>query len=483
MTRVPSPEIGASLRDPAGRLFAIDSRLYRIVTDEAAAVAVHRTLASPTWAAALAEGRVVASRPLQEGEVAALQARVPDALCRAVAVFEHPRVRFPSYPHEWTPTMLHAAGGLTLRLARGLLAEGLGLKDATPSNVMFEGTRPVFLDLLSVESRDPGDPAWRPYAQFTRSFLLPLLAQRELGTSLADVFVNRRDGLEPGEVYRSTSVLGRLKPGFLGLVSIPVWLESRAGGQGEKLYQVRREKDPAKARFVLQALLRGLEKRLASLSPRVTDSAWTLYQASSYSTEQREQKRRFVEAALRRQRPPRVLDLGCNTGEYSELAAEAGSAVVAIDRDAASVDALCRRAAAAGHDILPLVVDLSRPSPALGWANRECLSFLDRSAGAFDLVLALALVHHLLVGEGIPLVQVVEALHHPSRGRVIVEFVAPADPMFQRLLRGRGDLHRGLDATAFEAALRQRFEVVESETLPGGTRSLYLLESRDASVR
>src|SRR3954471_13822093 len=120
--------------------------------------------------------------------------------------------------------MLHAGGVLTLLLARTLLADGIGMKDATPYNVLFRGPQPVFIDLLSVEKRDPGDPTWLPYAQFVRTFLLPLLANKYFGIALDQILTTRRDGLEPEEVYQWLKPSQKFLPPFLSLVSMPKWL-------------------------------------------------------------------------------------------------------------------------------------------------------------------------------------------------------------------------------------------------------------------
>ena len=126
-------------------------------------------------------------------------------------MFEHERIAFQNFPYEWAPEMLYAAGSLTLDLAEEALAEGFGLKDATPSNVIFRGCQPVFVDLLSFEPRDPNDPVWLPYAQFVRTFLLPILASERLGLRLDQIFLTRRDGLEPEEVYRLCGFTQRLR--------------------------------------------------------------------------------------------------------------------------------------------------------------------------------------------------------------------------------------------------------------------------------
>ncbi len=377
--------------------------------------------------------------------------------------------------------MLHAAASLTLDLARGLAQETLGLKDATPLNVLFEGPRPVFVDLLSVEVRDPHDATWLPYAQFERTFLLPLLAHREFGLAMADVFLSRRDGLEPAEIYSMAGPLRRLKPALLTAVTLPVWLERLTARKEDGLHRRRRDANPARAQFVLEAVLRSLTRRLSRLAPRDRSSTWTGYEAEvpSYTPEQRDQKRRFFARALAQVKPATLLDLGCNTGEYSLLAARTGARVVATDRDAAAVDILYRRASDENASILPLVVDISRPSPAVGWTNREAPSFLDRAGGAFDLVVALALVHHLLVSERIPLVEIIRLLSRLTRSHALVEFVGSEDPMFRRLLRGRDELYTRIDAESFASALRAHFEILEREDLSTSARSLFLLRRRD----
>jgi hypothetical protein len=159
---------------------------------------------------------------------------------RGEAILEHERIPFPSFPYEWAPEMLHAAAMLTLELALDLLPEALGLKDATPYNVLFRGPQPVFIDILSFERRDPADPTWLPYAQFIRTFLLPLLANRYFGFALDQLLFTRRDGLEPEEVYRWLGPLERVRPPFLSLVSMPLWLSSHHNRDDTSIYPPRR---------------------------------------------------------------------------------------------------------------------------------------------------------------------------------------------------------------------------------------------------
>jgi SAM-dependent methyltransferase len=389
-------------------------------------------------------------------------------------------VPFPSFPHEWSAGMLAAAGHLTLDLAERLLAHGLGLKDATPYNVLFRGASPVFIDVLSVERRNPLDATWLPYAQFARTFVLPLLAARDYHLGLGQTFTLRRDGMEPEDLYALAGPLRRLRPPYLTLVTLPVLLGR--GREDARTYAPRLSDAPEKARFVLTRVLRHLRRSLrrSTPDPRRT-SAWSDYMATkSYDDVAFTSKERFVRAALARARPTTVLDVGCNTGHFALLAAELGARVVAVDRDPVVVDVLHRVVVERRANVLPLVVDISRPTPALGWRNGEAPAFLERARGGFDAVLLLALVHHLMVTERIPPEEIADLAAELTRGIAIVEYIGAEDAMFRRLLRGRDALFAADTQPRFEAAFRRRFDFVESETLPGTQRRLYLMQKRQS---
>ncbi len=430
----------------------------------------------------VASGEIVPTRILEPAEAEQLL-HEPEVAALAggaewTAVAEHEPAPFASYAHEWPPEMLHAAGMLTIRLARAFLSGGIGLKDATPSNVMFWGPKPVFLDALSFERRDPNDPTWLPYGQFVRTFLLPLVVNRRFGLPLSQIFTTRRDGLEPEEVYPLLGPMDRLR--HLSLVSFPVWFGKRSA-ENQEIYKPRRLKNSEQARFILDALLRRQARALERLRPAGDrQSTWSDYAEhnNNYSSQAAKAKVEKVRQFLEETGARDVLDLGCNTGTFSLLAAETGARVVAVDYDPVVVGRLWRIAAEKKAPILPLVVNLARPTPALGWANRECRSFLDRARGAFDAVLMLALIHHLIVTERVPLPEIFETVRGLTRRWVILEYVAPGDSMFVRLTRGREHLHRDLNQESFEAAAQRVFRIVRSEPLPEAHRRLYLLEAR-----
>lgn len=461
-----------SFRDPSGFCFSRDARVLRYVAPGQWEPLEEflRSRCAESW---FRGRKLVGTRALSSSDCQVLGLARTDA--DSGRVYEHERIWFPSYPCEWPAEMLFAAGELTVDLALGGLEEGFGLKDATPYNVLFEGARPVFVDVPSFERREAGDVVWRPYAQFVRTFLLPLLAHRRWGVRLADVFVGRRDGLEPEEVFRWCGPFRRWFPPYLGWVTLPTYLARR--GERESTYRPRLISDEAKARFVVESTLKRVRRGLHRLRPCATGgSNWSAYmETHSYSEPAFAAKEAFVRQALDEFRPKRLLDVGANTGHFSGMAARAGARVVAVDTDPACAGAIWQRAQRENLDVQALVVDFARPTPALGWRNRENLSFLERATGAFDGLLMLAILHHLLVTERVPLESVIELAAGLAGRFVVIEFVAPADPMFHRLTRGREHLHAGLDRAAFEQACRQHFEVVRSQPLAGTHRILYLL--------
>jgi SAM-dependent methyltransferase len=482
LTDQQSPQT-ASFRDPAGSVFLLNNRVLRVVTP-AGKQDLDAFLASPVARRFLESGQVVSTTTLEGAD---RQAALSQEFLRNrfgspddCIVLEHERIRFPSFPYEWPPLMLYAAAELTLDLAEGLLKDHLGLKDATPYNVLFNGPEPVFVDLLSFERRHPGDPTWLPYAQFLRTFLLPLAASKFFGLSPDHVLLTRRDGLEPEEVYRWTSPLQRLRPPFLGLVSMPAWLGAKHSPDDTKPYERKLMENTEKAEFILQSLFGRLRRQLRKLAPQSASSVWSTYMTTNnnYTNEHFQAKERFIEQALSEFSPASLLDVGCNTGHFSALAARAGARVVSIDYDPVVVDQVWRRARAERLNILPLVVNLTRPTPGVGWRNLESAGFLDRARGSFDAVLMLAVIHHMLVTERIPLDEILSQAAELTTRWLVIEFIGPEDSMFQRLTRGRAELHRGLDPHVFESAATRSFEIVRSQHTDNTHRWLYLLRKR-----
>jgi SAM-dependent methyltransferase len=447
-----------TFRDPQGRLYQDGDRILREVYPEHATSAL-AWLRSPLAQRWIEQRRMVPTRILS-------------AESGQSALLEHERILFPSYPWEWTSGQWVQAASLTLDLCEEAIDEGLILKDATPLNILFSGPHPIFVDVLSFESRDPHSPLWIAYAQYIRTFLLPLCAYIYLGWPLAAT-LQRRDGYVPADLAPFVPLLRRWRSPLRSLVTLPLLLEKRTHGAVRRP-QVSEELSA----FAVRRLLRSTRKTLHSLIPSARKSRWSEYTqtAAHYKSSDHEAKQAFVRSALGRIRPARVLDVGANTGVYSRIAAESGADVVAWDTDVQATDLNWQVAQRQGLPILPLIADFARPTPAVGWQNRESASLLDRAKGNFDCVLMLGVLHHLLVTDQIPLSAIFEQLWEISKRWAIIEWIPREDSQFDGLCRGRQELYSHLSEEYFLHAISKRFAVRNRNQLPNG-RTLWLVET------
>ncbi|MGH9598406.1 MAG: class I SAM-dependent methyltransferase [Terracidiphilus sp.] len=463
-------ELEPTFRDPAGELRLTPLCALRRIR-AAAAEETCAFLASPLRAALERSGDLIAS------EVA--DSAMHPGVSAGELWLRHPRVDPIGYPWEWAPAQWRAAAELTLRIADQAIRAGWTLKDATPLNVLFIGGRPVLVDVLSLERRDPHSSVWLAYGQFVRTFLLPLVAAKYLGWPLQNTFFHR-DGYEPSALYAALRPWQRLHPDLLDVVTLATLFEGSSGKE-RKARKMERVSDPELATHLLLRRIARLARQIRRAAPAEGHSRWSQYErtASHYSTADTDDKKQFVRAALERARPARVLDIGANTGTYSMLAADSGAEVVALDNDAAAIESLWRAAREHGRPVTALVANIARPTPAAGWRNREHLSLLDRLTGKFDMVLMLAVIHHLILREQLPLALIAEFCSTLTRRWLVIEWVPPSDPMYQEWLRGRDDLYGSLSEDDLERAFAPFFHAVDRAVL-GNNRVLLLLERNGA---
>ena len=394
-------------------------------------------------------------------------------------ILGHQRIDFPTYPWEWTPDQWHAAAELTLNLCEEAIADGWILKDATPLNILFDGPNPVLVDVLSAERRNPGQPVWMAYAQFVRTFLLPLMARQRFGWPLQSV-LNRRDGYEPDDLYPHLSLRQRWQYPFRSLVTLPVLLNRRQNKNIDRQPDYHREVSAEVADAMLHHTLRSLRKALKALRCSPQASRWSSYTktAAHYSEQDHDAKMQFVKAELALCSPRHVLDVGANTGRYSRLAASLGASVVAWDSDTEATSENWRLARDQQLNILPLVADFARPTPAVGWCNQESLSLIERSEQRFDCILMLGILHHLLLSDQIPLAMIAELTARITRRWLLIEWIPATDSQFISLCRGREALYSHLSQDAFLQAFSKHFTVRKQSGLPN-QRTLWMLEKQE----
>jgi len=458
-----------SFRDPDSRVFTAGGRILRALSEQGAAD--WRALSSVSlFSELVSEGKLV--RTWEVDDVLAPR----DGLHGGVsAVLEHDVIPFVSYPYEWTFGMLRDAALLQLELVRRAIDAGMMLKDSSPYNVQFRGGEPVFIDVGSFEQLREGEP-WNGYRQFCMLFLYPLFLQAWKGVRFQPWLRGSLNGITPGECRAILSFRDMFRRGALTHVALHSRLEHR---YEQRETDVRRElREAGFKKELIVANVKSLERRVASLSWRPSRSVWSEYSpTTTYDDADAARKAAFVSEAVASERPRLVWDLGCNDGHFSRIAAEAAEYVVALDSDALTVDRLYEDLKHEGStNILPLTMDLTDPSPGLGWEGAERRPLAAR--GRPDLVLCLALLHHVSISGNVPVADFLDWLRGLDSA-LVIEFPTPEDPMVRRLLdRKRPANHPDYRRDWFERSLEERFDVVSSETLASGTRALYFARPR-----
>lgn len=451
--------VPGSFRDPAGFVFERDGTLYRQV-DVSYAERFDAFRSSGLEAGLVDEGLLVRHEDA-DPELAARPG--------AHAVLRPERIPFVSYPYEWCFGQLRDAALTTLAAQRLAMSRGFTLRDASAFNVQFLRGRPVLIDLVSFEPIQPGEP-WVAYGQFCRHFLAPLAVMAGRDVRLGKLSRGFLDGIPLDLAASLLSRRARLRPGIMLHLAAHARSGRKIGGgeRGDRGFSER----------AFQGLIESLESTVRGLDWDPPETVWSGYYGDchTYSAEALTRKEELVGKLLEEASPSTVWDLGANTGRFSRIAAANGAFTVSLDADPAVVEASYRRVREEGTpDVLPLVMDLSDPSPRLGWAHRERMSLADR--GPADMVMALALVHHLAIGNNVPLPDLAGWLRELGTW-ALVEFVPKSDPQIREMLSLREDVFPAYTEDGFRAAVEVPFEVARREPIEGSDRSLYLLRGR-----
>jgi hypothetical protein len=455
-----SKRLGASFRDPDGFLFRHDGRLYRQINQSCADD--FRMLHESGLYDALVEKRLL----IPHAEAPLDLAMTDQAHC----VIEPELVPFISYPYEWCFSQLKDAALTTLRIQKMALKRGMCLKDASAYNIQFHRGRPVLIDTLSLTAYREGEP-WVAYRQFCQHFLAPLALMALRDVRLGSLLRTNIDGVPLDLAARLLPMRTRLSPGLL------MHLHAHAASQKKNQDNRKSARTTTVSRKGLTGIIDSLQGVVRKLNWKPAGTEWGAYYSdTNYSDNALSRKRELVKQLLSQTSARSVWDMGANNGFFSRVASEQGIATVASDIDPVAVEMNWREVRDKGEeDLLPLLMDLTNPSPDLGWDHSERSSLLGR--GPADVVLALALIHHLAISNNVPLNRLAQFFARAGRW-LIIEFVPKSDSQVQRLLTTRADVFPDYTREGFESAFSAEFEIVQSEPIEGSERVLYLLGGR-----
>jgi SAM-dependent methyltransferase len=397
-------------------------------------------------------------------------------------VLKHERIPFISYPYEWTFSQLRDAAILHLDLLSEALNEGLTMKDGYAYNVQWRGAQPTFIDVPSFE-RSTGGP-WVGYRQFCQTFLFPLLIQAHKDISFRALLRGQIDGIDPQQARAMLGGPGAaLRKGVLKHVVLHSAMDTKMSSNKQGTEAFKKElSESGFSSDLTKATIKAIRKLVEGLSYKAADSHWETYQkTSTYTDDERAVKAAFVDTALEAWagdgKLGMVWDMGCNDGTYSRLAVKHAETVVAVDGDEQTIDSLYRALKQERNKkILPLVMNLTDPSPGIGWRGTERLPFETRRKP--DAILCLALVHHLALTANVPLPQILD-WYQSFGSHLVIEWVDPADPMGKRLLSLKpAGTFPDYRQEVFERLLEERFVIDRREVLASGTRTLFAATPR-----
>ena len=443
----------SSFRDPSGVVMVQDgvvvrqvNRCYQVQYD---------ALMDKLYASLTGQGLLVKHEELDQ----------PLADENAYRMIRPNRIPFISYPYEWSFGQLKDAALTTLRIHRAALDQDMILKDASAYNIQFLNAQPVLIDTLSFEFYQPGSP-WPAYGQFCRHFLAPLMLMAYRDLRLLQLLRVYIDGI-PLDL---ASALLKGKGGFAAKQHIHWHARATRKHAEDGKGEVRKV---AISKFSHAAMIDSLIRTVEGLRLKGVETEWGDYYAhTNYSDAAAQSKEKLVSAFLEDIRPRTAWDFGANDGRYSRLALAYGGSAVAFDVDPIAVERSYHAVKAAREPMLPLLLDLTNPSPPMGFANRERVGIQDRQKP--DCILMLAVIHHMVISNNLPQSMLAQWLSSLT-GSLIIEFVPKQDSQVQTLLATRDDIFPDYTKEGFERAFGQFFEIVRQSRVEGSERTLYLM--------
>lgn len=444
-----------SIRDPNGQIFRVDDKIYRRVA--APFVPEFQTVRKT----GLIDQFIQQKKLLPEIIInpTTLVALNPNDI-----LLEHPTLPFISYPYEWTFSALKQAALFHLDMLINALEQDVTLCDSSSYNIQYQGSEPVFIDHLSFRPYQENQ-FWMGHRQFMQEFLNPLLLTAWCGIPFQSIYRGQLTGISNNELYRLLPWHKKIRPRSFLHLSLPALLEKQSGNTSA-LPAVFSKK-------TFQKLLNNLIKWIEPLSVNYGKTAWQHYSATpSFNNEQLEFKQKRVAEFVMKHKPLLLADLGCNQGQYAELALQQGAKqVIGFDSDQNALEQAFKISHHKKLNFTPLYMDLSNPSPNQGFGQEERLGLTERAN--FNAVLALAVIHHLALGQNIPLTHLCDWIIKLAPAGLI-EFVPKSDPMAKEILRLKGDIFPEYSLENFLKILESMAKVNRVHLIPGTER--YLIE-------
>jgi hypothetical protein len=448
----------ASFRDPSGFIYKKDGVVYRFVSS------VYQPHYDLLQSSGLAAELMRQNLLLPFTEINEDYTGRPDWY----KTLQPQAVPFLSYAWEWSFDQLKDAALATLSICKASLKKGMLLKDAPHTNIQFADGKAKLIDTLSFEKYTEGE-AWIAYRQFCENFLNPLLIAAYKGVEVHKLLLSYPDGV-PAQL---TAQLLPFKTKLNAVIYLHVHLHAKISAKNTTRETGTTKKVSLKN---IAQILQSLYDCISGLSLPAKATAWNnYYDETILSNDYLSEKKKLISSLLAEMNYETVIDLGANEGEFS-LLCKKEALVVSTDFDSSCIHSLYARVKSQKlKHILPLVVDLTYPPPAMGWMNSERPAFFGRKK--FDTGLALALIHHLAIAKNISFEQLA-SFFADICNQLLIEFVPKQDPKVKEMLKWRKDIFDGYTEEQFQTAFEKEFALKKRVTVPGSLRTLYYYQKQ-----
>ena len=454
-------EESGSFRDPAGTIFYINDRIFRKI-NKVGANRVNFLENKKILNESIKADYLIQTKILSDDEKNKLNLNLSDI------ILEHKKIPYISYPYEWSFNQLKTAAIFHLDFNLFLLDLGATLIDASAFNIQYIGSKPIFIDTLSIEKYKDGEP-WKGHKQFCENFLNPLILKSKKGIKFNNWFKGNLEGIQTDDLDKILNIFDK----FSYNIFIHVYLLNKLDQKftsNKSLKPINKKKNFSKKNLVL--ILKQLKRFISKLEDHKSISTWDDYSKNNSYTELEENKKKqVVKDFIKKNNFNLIADLGCNDGEYSELSLKNGcKSVIGFDFDINTINQAHKKALTKNLNFLPLFFDASNPSGNIGWNEKERKSFKTRAK--FDAILALAFKHHLAIAKNIPLKEVINWLVSLAPTGLI-EFVPKNDLTIIKMLELKGDIFPNYTIENFENALSLKSKILSKNKVSDSGRILY----------
>ena len=378
-------------------------------------------------------------------------------------------VPFISYPYEWCFSELKDAALATLKIQKTAIDNNMLLKDSSAFNIQFYNGLPIHIDSLSFEIYKEGSP-WVAYSQFCRHFLAPLALMTYNDIRLNQLGKDYLDGILLDMASSLMPFISKLNFGLLTHIHMHAAAQKKYSDKLKKISDVK-----TFSKTAMYALIDNLESTINNLKLKNKKTEWSDYKKNNnYSIDAIEDKKNIVSTYIKKIKPSVIWDLGANDGLFSRITACLGIKTIAFDIDPMCVEInYLKSKFEKDQNILPLLIDITNPTPAIGWDNKERLSLQER--GPADCVMALAFIHHLAIANNLPLDKIA-SFFSKICSNLIIEFIPKNDSQVQTLLAGRFDIFPDYSQLNFEKIFKKYFIIIEKASIKNSERTLYRMK-------